>query len=233
MKGMKILVMELCGADLMGLPLFKDLSEKEIDQFLQATGVQIKTYGKKERILRAYEKNNCIGVIVEGEAFVITEDRFGNESISHQLQRGSMFGSTSAILPVTNISSIETITPTTAILVTYHDLITVGPRLGRIHGVVMKNLLEAFSRKNFLMMQKVELLTQKSLRERIILYLLQQEKQERGENGKIPVPGRIRLAKILECKRRALTREVRSMEEKGILICGEDWMQLVKDKLND
>ena len=169
---MKILVMELCGADLMGLPLFKDLSEKEIDQFLQATGVQIKTYGKKERILRAYEKNNCIGVIVEGEAFVITEDRFGNESISHQLQRGSMFGSTSAILPVTNISSIETITPTTAILVTYHDLITVGPRLGRIHGVVMKNLLEAFSRKNFLMMQKVELLTQKSLRERIILYLL-------------------------------------------------------------
>ena len=233
MKGMKILVMELCGADLMGLPLFKDLSEKEIDQFLQATGVQIKTYGKKERILRAYEKNNCIGVIVEGEAFVITEDRFGNESISHQLQRGLMFGSTSAILPVTNISSIETITPTTAILVTYHDLITVGPRLGRIHGVVMKNLLEAFSRKNFLMMQKVELLTQKSLRERIILYLLQQEKQERGENGKIPVPGRIRLAKILECNRSALTREVRSMEEKGILICGEDWMQLVKDKLND
>lgn len=230
---MKILVMELCGADLMGLPLFKDLSEKEIDQFLQATGVQIKTYGKKERILRAYEKNNCIGVIVEGEAFVITEDRFGNESISHQLQRGLMFGSTSAILPVTNISSIETITPTTAILVTYHDLITVGPRLGRIHGVVMKNLLEAFSRKNFLMMQKVELLTQKSLRERIILYLLQQEKQERGENGKIPVPGRIRLAKILECNRSALTREVRSMEEKGILICGEDWMQLVKDKLND
>ena len=225
--------MELCGADLMGLPLFKDLSEKEIDQFLQATGVQIKTYGKKERILRAYEKNNCIGVIVEGEAFVITEDRFGNESISHQLQRGLMFGSTSAILPVTNISSIETITPTTAILVTYHDLITVGPRLGRIHGVVMKNLLEAFSRKNFLMMQKVELLTQKSLRERIILYLLQQEKQERGENGKIPVPGRIRLAKILECNRSALTREVRSMEEKGILICGEDWMQLVKDKLND
>ena len=83
------------------------------------------------------------------------------------------------------------------------------------------------------MRQKVELLTQKSLRERIILYLLQQEKQERGENGKIPVPGRIRLAKILECNRSALTREVRSMEEKGILICGEDWMQLVKDKLND
>ena len=25
------------------------------------------------RILRAYEKNNCIGVIVEGEAFVITD----------------------------------------------------------------------------------------------------------------------------------------------------------------
>ena len=83
------------------------------------------------------------------------------------------------------------------------------------------------------MMQKVELLTQKSLRERLILYLLQQEKQEHGEHGRIPVPGRIRLAKILECNRSALTREVRSMEENGLLICGEDWMQLVKDKLND
>lgn len=225
--------MELRGADLMGMPLFKDLSEQEIDRFLQATGVQVKQYGKKERILKAYEENRCIGVIVTGEAFVITEDRFGNESISHHLQRGSMFGSTSAILPVSNISSIETITPATVILVTYHDLITVGPRLGRIHGVVMKNLLEAFSRKNFLMMQKIELLTQKSLRERLILYLLQQEKQgHAGADGRIPVPGRIRLAKILECNRSALTREIRSMSDAGILHCGEDWMQLDKDKMN-
>ncbi len=225
--------MKLRGADLTGLPLFKDLSEQEIDRFLQATGVQVKEYGKNERILKAYEENRCIGVIVRGEAFVITEDRFGNESISHHLQRGSMFGSTSAILPVSNISSVETITPATVILVTYHDLITVGPRLGRIHGVVMKNLLEAFSRKNFLMMLKVELLTQKSLRERLILYLLQQEKQGHGQDGRIPVPGRIRLAKILECNRSALTREIRAMTEAGILLCGEDWMQLDKDKMND
>lgn len=217
--------MKLQGADLVGLPLFRDLAPAEIDRFLQATGVQVREYEKKTRMMKAYEPNKYIGVMVSGEAFVVAEDRFGNESVAHHLQRGAMFGSTSAILPgVENISALDALTDVVAILVSYHDLITVGPRLGRIHGIVMKNLLEAFSRKNFSLTQKLELLSQKTLRERLILYLMQREKSQQREH--VRVPGRCQMAKEMECNRSALTREINDMKACGVLVCGDGWMKL-------
>lgn len=153
--------------DLQELPLFEGLKADEVDQFIQATGAKVKRYGKEMRILKAYEANSRIGIIVE--------DRFGNESVGHRLGRGALFGSTTAILPeYANPTAIEAVSDVLVLWVPYTALIVAGPRLGRIHGIVMRNLLVAFCRKNVLMMQKLEVLSQKTLRERLILYLLQQ-----------------------------------------------------------
>ena len=45
------------------------------------------------------------------------------------------------------------------------------------------------------------------------------------------MPGRVQLAKELECNRSALTREISAMRAEGMLDCGADWMQLDKDKI--
>ncbi|WP_295631203.1 hypothetical protein [uncultured Mitsuokella sp.] len=78
---------------------------------------------------------------------------------------------------------------------------------------------------------KLELLSQKTLRERLILYLLQ--KSAGREDKRVKVPGRVQLAKELECNRSALTREIGLMKEKGLLTCGGDWMELDEEKLKE
>ena len=222
--------MQLVHLDLQELPLFRDISAAEVDRFIENTGAVIKRYERGSRFLKAYEANSNIGVIVEGEAQVLSEDRFGNEAISHNLERGAMLGSTSAILPkVPYTTNIEALTDVLVLWVPYRALLTAGPKLGRTHGIVMKNLLEAFCRKNLLMMEKIELLSQKTLRERLILYLLQRERRQSRE--KVHVPGRVQLAKELECNRSALTREISAMRAEELLDCGADWMQLDKDKI--
>ncbi len=222
--------MQLVHLDLQELPLFRDISAAEVDRFIENTGAVIKRYERGSRFLKAYEANSNIGVIVEGEAQVLSEDRFGNEAISHNLERGAMLGSTSAILPkVPYTTNIEALTDVLVLWVPYRALLTAGPKLGRTHGIVMKNLLEAFCRKNLLMMEKIELLSQKTLRERLILYLLQRERRQNRE--KVHVPGRVQLAKELECNRSALTREISAMRAEELLDCGADWMQLDKDKI--
>ena len=208
--------------DLQELPLFEGLKADEVEQFIQATGAKVKRYGKEVRILKAYETNSRIGIIVEGEALVIAEDRFGNETVGHRLERGALFGSTTAI---------EAVSDVLVLWVPYTALIVAGPRLGRIHGIVMRNLLRAFCRKNVLMMQKLEVLSQKTLRERLILYLLQQAGRQKTDCVK--VPGRVQLAKELECNRSALTREIGLMKEKGLLECGPDWMRLDEARLRE
>lgn len=222
--------MQMIQLDLQELPVFRDVPAAEINRFIEETGAVIKRYEKGCRVLKAYEPNGSIGVIAAGEAQVLSEDRFGNEAISHGLERGAMLGSTSAILPeVAYTMTIEALTDVLILWVPYQALLTAGPKLGRTHGIVMKNLLEAFCWKNLLMMQKIELLSQKTLRERLILYLLQRE--QRQDRERVYVPGRVQLAKELECNRSALTREIGAMRSNGMLLCGVGWMQLDKDKI--
>lgn len=217
--------MQVYHLDLQELPLFRDVSAEEVDKFIAATGAVIKRVSKGQRILKAYEKNHNIGVIVEGEAQVLAEDRFGNETVSHNLERGAMLGSTSAIMPqIPYDMAIEALTDVLVLWIPYKALLMVGPKLGRTHGLVMKNMLEAFCRKNVLMVQKIKILSQKTLRERLILYLIYKE-QRQGQK-KVHVPGRVQLAKELECNRSALTREISAMHSEGMLYVGEDWMEL-------
>lgn len=185
--------------DMQELPLFHELTPAEIERFLLSTEAQVKRYGKGARILEAYQSNAQIGVMVEGVAQVRCN------------------------------TSVEALSSVLVLWVPYRSLLVAGPRLGRIHGIVMKNLLETFCRKNVLMMQKIEVLSKKTLRERLILYLLQQ--MERQQTKRVEVPGRIQLAKELECNRSALTREIGAMQAAGLLSCGADWMLLHEEKV--
>ena len=220
----------MTGEELRGVPLFKDLLPKEIEQFVKFTGTTIKSYPRGERVLEAFAPNANIGIIISGEAQLLSLDRLGNETVGHTLESGAMFGTVSAILGEDLIAtSVQLTTDATIMWLPYRALLIAGPKLGRTHGVVMKNLLETFTRKNVLMMQKVELLSQRNLRERIILYLLQRERRQQSE--RVKVPGRVQLAKELECNRSSLTREIALMQTDGLVEVGEHWMRLDKDKL--
>lgn len=220
----------MTGEELLGVPLFKDLLPDEIEKFMKFTGTTIKRYPRGERVLEAFSPNANIGVIVSGEAQILSLDRLGNETVGHTIERGAMFGTVSAILGEDLIAtSVQLTTDAVIMWLPYRALLIAGPKLGRMHGIVMKNLLETFSRKNVLMMQKVELLIQKTLRERMILYLLQREHRQGSE--RVRVPGRVQLAKELECHRSALTREIAQMQADGLVECGEHWMRLNKDKI--
>ncbi|MBD3878325.1 MAG: Crp/Fnr family transcriptional regulator [Quinella sp. 1Q5] len=220
----------MTGEELSGVPLFKDLLPDEIEKFVKFTGTTVKRYPRGERVLEAFAPNANIGIIVSGEAQLLALDRLGNETVGHSLESGAMFGTVSAILGEDLVAtSVQLTTEAVILWVPYRSLLIAGPKLGRMHGIVMKNLLETFSRKNVLMMQKVELLSQKTLRERMILYLLQRERRQGSE--RVRVPGRVQLAKELECNRSALTREISQMEADGLVECGERWMRLNKDMI--
>lgn len=222
--------MQILHLDLQELPMFHDLQKEEVDRFVQATGAMVRRYEKGARLLQAYQENHLIGVVVDGRAQVLSEDRWGNEVLSHGLERGAMLGAASAIMPqLAGSTAVEALTTVLVLWVPYRALLTVGTKLGRIHGIVMKNILEAFVCKNVRMMEKVELLSQKTLRERLILYLLQNEKRQ--ETDLVRVPGRVQLAKELECNRSALTREIAAMKKEGLLICEGDRMQLDKARI--
>ena len=222
--------MQVLNLKLHEMPLFAGLKPAEIEKFVEAVGAVIRRYARGERVLSAYAENASIGLIIEGRAETVTEDCWGKESVSHTLGRGELIGATSAVLSDTqyNISSIDALADVLVLWIPFRALLTSGVRLGRIHGIVMMHLLESFSTKNVTLTEKIELLSQKTLRERLIVYLLQREKRQSGKNGHVDVPGRVRLAQELDCNRSALTREITAMKRDGLLDGEDDWLTLNK-----
>lgn len=212
------------------LPIFAGLKPEEVQSFIRRTAAVVKQYEKKDRLLEAYEENDQLGIILQGTAQILTEDWLGNENVGHRLERGALVGVNSAILSAEcSGSAVEAITPMQVMWIPYRALLVSGPRLGRIHGIVMKHILEALARKNLLMVEKMELLSKKTLRERLIIYLVQREKWQKSE--RVQVPGRVQLARELDCNRSALTREISLMQEEGLLEAGSDWLQLMKERI--
>ena len=217
-------------ADSQTVPLFKGLTTLEIEKFVKFTGTTFKSYPRGERILEAFAPNANIGILVTGEAQILSLDWLGNETVGHTIDSGAIFGTVSAILGEDLIAtSVRLTTDATVMWIPYRSLLIASPKLGRTHGIVMKNLLETFSRKNVLMMEKVELLSQKTLRERVILYLIQREKRQQSDWVK--VPGRVQFAKELECNRSALTREISQMQAKGLVEVDGRRMKLIKENI--
>ena len=125
--------------------------------FVKNTRSVVKNYYKGDFVLKPYEPNTNIGVLLEGKAEVITEDRFGNEFTGHTLERGALLGSASAILPEEySPEAIRALTKLSALWIPYNSLIIARPKLGRIHGIVIKNLLEAFCTDKLLLMEKLK-----------------------------------------------------------------------------
>ena len=222
--------MDMSGWKMTELAIFSGLSQGEILEFIEHTAAVPRHYEKKERLLEAYEENDQLGVIVQGRAQILTEDWLGNQNVGHSLEKGALVGVTSAILSSEySGSAVEAITEMDVLWIPYRSLLISGPKLGRIHGIVMKHILEALARKNYLMVERLELLSKKSLRERIVIYLLQREKRQNREQ--VAVPGRVQLAKELDCNRSALTREIGLMQEEGLLETGPDWLRLIKSRV--
>ena len=84
------------------------------------------------------------------------------------------------------------------------------------HHRLIENMVQLIADKNLELMKKTEVVTKKTLREKVLAYLSQQAQQTGSEYFEIPL-GRIELAEYLCADRSALTRELNTMKAEGIL----------------
>ena len=79
-----------------------------------------------------------------------------------------------------------------------------------------KNLIKSLAKKNLILNQKVRILSRKSLRDRILIYLGTLPK-DKNDFVKIPFT-KTALAEYLGVNRSALSRELGRMQNEGLLV---------------
>lgn len=199
------------------LPLFFNLNDEEILKVLKFFNGYEKKFSKNNFVFEIGKPIDKIGIILSGEINIIKEDYWGNRNILNKFIKGNIFGEVFAIsksLPL-NIA-VETSCETTILFLDFSNF---SLNLTCIDIEINKFLSNIFSislKKNILLTEKIEHITKKSIREKILSYLSTMALKKNSNNFDIPFD-RQELADYLSVERSALSRELSSMKKDGII----------------
>lgn len=203
--------------ELTAFPLFAGIGQSDLPAMLQCLGYQVETYQKGSFIAAEGARMEQIGVILQGCVDMIKEDFWGNKTILMRMKKAEIFGEaftcgSNATATVSFVAAENT----TVLLLPFQRVLHTCSRSCAFHRQLIENMVRLLANQNQELMKKVEVVTQKTLREKILAYLSQQGQLQGGEYFEIPL-GRSELAEYLCADRSALTRELSKMKQEGLL----------------
>jgi CRP-like cAMP-binding protein len=198
-------------------PLFKG-TNMQMDQVLSELKYKIKKYNKEEYIILTGDTITSFGILLSGEARIIREDLMGNCVIISDLVKGEIFAETFVCADVKE-SPVSVIAEESC---TVFWISIPGIRssslneVGIIGQIIMVNLLKLLAGKNLLLNRKMEILSKRSIREKLMTYLNFLAKENHSPTFVLPL-NRNELAQYLCVDRSALSREIMKLKKEEVL----------------
>lgn len=197
--------------------LFQKIEEHELLLMLKCIGAKTIHYKKGQMLIMAGDKVSSVGIVLSGQAHVIREDMNGNQMIVTELQASDLFGETFACVEMNNSPvTVMAMTDCEVMWIDYHCVITTCSSSCSFHTRLIGNMLRLMALKNLKLNSRLEVLSKRSIRERLLAYLALQAERSGNRTFQIPFD-RSKLADYLCTDRSALSRELGKMRDEGIL----------------
>lgn len=202
---------------LLNCPLFKNIQEEELIGLLSCLNSHIKSYENDGYIFFSGDTVNFIGIVLSGRIEVIKENISGSRHIMTFLGPSQIFAE-GIVCTQNRISPVTThVKESTKILsIPYEKIIKSCGNSCSFHIQLINNMITILGEKNMSLNSKIELLTIKSMREKLATYLLQESQFHNSLTFQIH-PNRNELAEYLNVSRTSMCRELARMKELHIL----------------
>ncbi len=212
--------MKISYNNLKNVSLFNNLKENEINEILNKS--YNKTYNKDEYIFKTGDFTSNTGIILNGSVSIISEDFWGNKNIISTLSTGNIFAEIFSFrnnvpLNVSVISNEET----KILFLNINSIINETKNF-----VFIKNLMDIITKKTLMLNRKNELLSKRTIREKVMTFLSQQALNKNNNSFKIPF-SREEMADFLAVDRSALSRELSKMKSEGIINYNKNQFTLI------
>ena len=195
----------------------KTLDETRLLQFKKnlsnCVNVKSKVFYNKELILSYSPIKKKIGFITEGKANIVKTDKEGNTTIMRDLKENDIFSNLffqDSEDEIYIISNGET----KVIFIDYYNMIKNCNGNCHFHNIIVLTLFDLLIEDNKQQNEKIELLSKRTVEEKIIFFL----KQRMNKNNIFKVTTSYKaIAEYLFVDRSNLMRELKKMEEKGLI----------------
>ncbi len=210
--------------ELRQLELFKDISNEEIEKLMTCSKAIRKKYKEGDYIFRQHHKPVYMYIILDGSAVISKDFASGRQDILLSVGSGDILGEM-FFNPNLNEYWYDAIATSEleALLLPWGFFYGFCKNACTRHQTITKNMLEIFSDRNYEITRKAHILSCNILRERIVLWLINEEK-----DGCVRFTmNREQLAAYLGTARPSLSRELGKMKDEGLIDFGKDYIKII------
>ena len=197
--------------------LFEGIAPEDRLAMLSCTGYHVGTFRKGDFVAFEDENIKHVGIVISGAVDMIKEDIWGNKTMLVRAQKNDVFGETFAC-GSDNLSLVTFLVSEDAkiLFMPFDRAMRSCTMACQFHQKLIENMVRVIADKNRDLMRKVEAVSKRSIREKLLAYLSVQSQLQRSSYFEIPL-GRVELAEYLCVDRSAMTRELAKMKEEGLL----------------
>ncbi|MDR1777950.1 MAG: Crp/Fnr family transcriptional regulator [Desulfovibrio sp.] len=197
--------------------LFAGIEGTDLEKLLRCLSPLRRHYKKNEFIFVMGEIAGSLGIVLSGGVHVLQEDFWGNRSIFAHIPPGGLFGEAFSCAGMERLPvSVAAAEKTEALLLDYQRILAVCPSVCAFHAGIVKNMVRMLAQKNIMLTRKIEHVTRRNIRGKLLSYLSEQAKTAGCGVFDIPFT-RQELADYLSVDRSALSNELSKMREQGML----------------
>ena len=197
--------------------LFKNIPKEKILCILNSPACYVKSFGSEMNIYEVGEKINSAGIILDGVVDIIHTSINGDESIVNRLTKGQTIGSSfSCVSDINNLNYIRSVTSSTVLFINIHKLLRECNSIYDCHLCLCENIMYLIAQSNIVLNTKIQILSQKTLRDKIITYFEILSIQKGSNQITIPF-NREQLASYLGSERSSVCRELSKLKDDNII----------------
>ena len=198
-------------------PLFYGIRPEDMNPMLSCIGYHIGTFKKGDIVVFEGDNLKHIGIIIAGCVDMVKEDLWGNKTMLMRMRKDELFGETFAC----GSDSLSVVTfmvsEAAKILFMPFDRVMHSCTMAcQFHHRLIENMVKIIADKNRDLMRKVDVVSKRTIREKLLAYLSIQAQVQNSRYFEIPL-GRVELAEYLCVDRSALTRELAKMKADGLI----------------
>lgn len=198
---------------------FDGMTELQKNRLFKILATHIYTFYENEEMLSTLKTKNIVCILLDGYAQIVNINYNGDENLIEELTENSVFGT-----HISNISDpeyqIRAIEKTKVVVIDYNKLINTKNTCYAYYNIFVANLLDIIHSKLKDNNDRIRILTQKTIRDKLLAFFQNEYKKSRSKF--IYLPSNFKdLADYLATNRSAMFRELKYLkEEKFIKIDG-------------
>lgn len=198
-------------------PLFLGVTEEELSRMLTCFGATVKKYESGDMIIRQGDIVSKIYMILEGNVYIEKDSYWGRRIIVQKLSdlNNIALGLVASRNIESTISAVCSKNATILVL-NFNKCSTMCTNACNHHIALIQNMFKILSKENIELLEKIENISQKSIRDKLLTFLSNESLKNKSLSFEINF-NRQELADYLNIDRSAMSFEMSKLKNEGVI----------------